>query len=265
MESAANAKEVPLSAQISEDRLRTYLQDEIAVRYDQPAQESIPVPGTTEFKAGQPGSVLDIERAVVLIEDALRSPSGRTVNLTTDRVEASRPSLANLEILLQQIIEVSGFDGLTEIYLLDLQTRQEMSFAYEQGETLPPNVAFTAASTMKIPIMTSVFRRVDDPAPDYITEMIELMIERSENDPADRLLEEVLDRNLGPMQLTDDMQYLGLENTFLAGYFYIGAPLLYRYETPANSRTDVFTDPDVYNQTTPVEMGLLWMISTSVR
>jgi len=248
---------VPLSAQVSEDRLRTYLRDEIAVRYDQPAKESVPVPGTTEFKAGEPGSMLDIERAVVLIEDALRSSSGRTVNLTTDRVEASRPSLANLEILLKQIIDVSGFDGLTEIYLLDLQTRQELSFAYELGESIPPNVAFTAASTMKIPIMASVFRRVDDPAPDNITKMIELMIERSENDPADRLMEEVMDRNLGPMQLTEDMKYLGLENTFLAGYFYIGAPLLYRYETPANTRTDVSTDPDVYNQTTPVDMGLL--------
>ena len=248
---------VPLSAQLSEDRLRAYLREEIAVRYDQPAGESVPVPGTTEFRTGEPGSVLDIDRAVVLIEDALRSPSGRVVNLTTNRIDASRPSLANLEILLKQIIDVSGFDGITEIYLLDLQTRQELSFAYELKEAVPPNIAFTAASTMKIPIMVSVYRRVDDPAPDNIAEMIRLMIERSENDPADRLMEEVMDRNLGPMQLTDDMQILGLENTFLAGYFYIGAPLLYRYETPANSRTDVSTDPDEYNQTTPLEMGLL--------
>ncbi len=250
-------KEVPLSAELSEDRLRVYLSEEIATRYDQPAEETVPVPGTTEFKTGNPGSLLDIDRAVILIEDALRSPSGRIVNLTTNKVDASRPSLSNLEILLEQIIDVSAFDGLTEIYLLDLQTRQELSFAYERGELLPPEIAFTAASTMKIPIMTSVFRRVNEPTPDNITQMIELMIERSENDPADQLMQEVMDRNLGPMELTDDMQYLGLENTFLAGYFYIGAPLLYRYETPANSRTDVSTDPDVYNQTTPVDMGLL--------
>ena len=53
------------------------------------------------------------------------------------------------------------------------------------------------------------------------------------------------------------MKALWLKNTFLAGMFYLGAPLLNRYSTPANTRTDVFTDPDPYNQTTPVDIGLL--------
>src|SRR5690606_13703175 len=42
---------------------------------------------------------------------------------------------------------------------------------------------------------------------------------------------------------------------FLAGYFYAGAPLLQRFNTPANSRTDVYLDPDFYNQTVPSEIG----------
>ena len=75
--------------------------------------------------------------------------------------------------------------------------------------------------------------------------------------PADALMEEALDGNLGPLKVTEDMQKLGFENTFLAGYFYPGAPLLYRYTTPANSRTDINLEPDVYNQTTPAEMGAL--------
>ncbi|NMC80110.1 MAG: serine hydrolase, partial [Chloroflexi bacterium] len=50
---------------------------------------------------------------------------------------------------------------------------------------------------------------------------------------------------------------MGLENTFLAGYFYAGAPLLQRIETPANSRTDVDTEPDAYDQTTPSDLGML--------
>ena len=53
------------------------------------------------------------------------------------------------------------------------------------------------------------------------------------------------------------MQALGLENTFLAGHFYAGAPLLQRYLTPANQRLDYATDPDVYNQTTTEDMGML--------
>jgi beta-lactamase class A len=84
-----------------------------------------------------------------------------------------------------------------------------------------------------------------------------LMIERSENDPADQLMEQVMDPNLGPLELTQDMVDLGLPNTFLAGYFYAGAPLLQRFSTPANQRVDVTTLPDAYNQTTPAEMGML--------
>jgi hypothetical protein len=53
------------------------------------------------------------------------------------------------------------------------------------------------------------------------------------------------------------MKKLGLENTFLAGFFYAGAPLLQRFNTPANTRADIFNDPDVYNQTTPLDMGML--------
>jgi hypothetical protein len=51
------------------------------------------------------------------------------------------------------------------------------------------------------------------------------------------------------------MRALGYQNTFLAGYFYSGAPLLQRIQTPANSRTDVYLDPDFYNQTVPSEIG----------
>ena len=36
-----------------------------------------------------------------------------------------------------------------------------------------------------------------------------------------------------------------------------GAALLQRFSTPANQRTDIFTDPDVYNQTTALDMGML--------
>jgi beta-lactamase class A len=158
---------------------------------------------------------------------------------------------------LKQIIQVSGFDGVAELYMLDLQTREEAHFALNQGKDIPGDIAFTAASTMKIPIMISVFRRVPEPSPKAITDQLELMIERSENDPADRLMEQVLDKNFGPLKVTEDLQALGLKNSFLAGYFYPGAPLLKKFTTPSNQRTDISTDPDLYNQTTPVELGML--------
>jgi beta-lactamase class A len=70
-------------------------------------------------------------------------------------------------------------------------------------------------------------------------------------------MEEVIDPTLGPLFVTEDVQALGLKNTFLAGHFYPGAPLLRRFDTPANTRTDVFTGPDVYNQTTSSDIGQL--------
>lgn len=248
---------VPLSYTFAEERLRVYLRDEIASRYDMPPEAAMPIPGTTTFQAGRSGTLLDIDRAVLLIEDALRSPTTRVVNLSLNRTDPTRPSIQNLQVLLQQTIDLSGFDGYTEIYLLDLQTNQELNFGYTNGETYPPGVAFTAASTMKIPIMVSTLLRLDEPTPAEAANLLELMIKYSENDPADRLMETYMDVNLGPLEVTDDLTTLGLENTFIAGYFYPGAPLLQRLVTPANQRADIFTDPDAYNQTTSTDMGML--------
>jgi beta-lactamase class A len=248
---------VPLLSTFSEERLRNYLVDEVAARYDLPPSASLPLPGATSFQPGQTGTALDVERAVTLIADAFRSPSGRQVALTFARIEPQRPSVDHLKILLQQIVQTEGFNGTLELYLKDLQSKEEIHFAYDQGQMIRPDLAFTAASTMKIPIMVSVFRRTPEPLPAEVNEMMNLMIEYSENDPADRLMEMALDPNLGPLQVTEDMQTLGMENTFLGGYFYPGAPLLRRYVTPANSREDINTTPDVYNQTTATEMGML--------
>jgi beta-lactamase class A len=248
---------VPLISALSEERLRAYLQDEIVARYDQPPTAALPVPGSTSFQPGQAGTVLDVDRAVLLIGDAFRSPNARQVNLTFSRVSPPRPSMENLKILLEQIVQMGEYDGTLELYVNDLQTGQEVHFAYDQGQLVRPDIAFTAASTMKIPIMTSVFLREPEPLSQEANELLALMIEYSENGPADNLMETVLDQTTGPLMVSEDMQTIGLENTFLGGYFYPGAPLIKRYVTPANQRTDISTDPDIYNQTTPTDMGML--------
>jgi len=248
--------EVPLRSKTSQDRMRTYLITEIASRYDQPPSQVLPVPGSTTFQPGRAGTTLDVDRALILIEDALRSPSARVVNLTFSKVNPTRPSLQNLQVLLKQIIDLADFDGLTELYLSDLQTNQELHFAYQQGRTVKPDVAFTAASTIKIPIMVSIYRRSVEPTAKTIADGLAKMIEFSENDSSDKLMESI-DKVQGPLEVTRDLQTMGLKNTFLAGYFYPGAQLLKRFSTTANQRKDVTTDPDVYNQTTPAEMGML--------
>ncbi len=253
------AANVPLSASLSEERLRDYLKNEIAVRYDTPPSPAQPIPGTVNFIPGTPGQTLDIDRAVVLIEDALRSPDNRAVALTAARTVASRPTLENLDILLRQVIQAQGFDGVIGLYMLDLQTGQEIHFAEDNGRPLPvqPDVAFTASSVAKIPIMVSYFGEFGAEAlsEQTVAAMID-MIRRSENPPADKFMS-ALDETRGPLLVTDKMSALGLENTFMAGYFYQGAPLLRTIVTPANSRTDVITSPDTYNQSTPSDMGML--------
>ena len=53
------------------------------------------------------------------------------------------------------------------------------------------------------------------------------------------------------------MRRLGLQNTFLAGHFSPGSQLQALITTPANLRQDLTTYPDIYNQTTAAEMGML--------
>ena len=151
--------EVPLSASVDEERLVAYLQTEISARYDEPPKPAQPVPGGTTFTVGEPGRVLDIPRAVRLIEDTLRSHNNRSVILSYQQSIAARPTMQNLEILLQQNVTVADFDGVLGLYLLDLQNGQEIHFAMNQGSLIPvnPDVSFTASSTVKIPIMVSYF------------------------------------------------------------------------------------------------------------
>lgn len=251
--------DIPLTATYSEDRLRDYLVNEVSPRYDQPATAAKPIIGTVNFQPGVQGTVLDIDKAILLIENALRSTSLRTVTLPLERTSPTHPSFSNLEVLLKQTIELSDFDGIVGLYLADLQTGQEIHFTTQQGSDLsyPPDVSFTASSTIKIPIMISVFRRLGEEIPDETLRNLEDMIARSINPASDWLMENILDPESGPLVVTEDMQKLGFENTFLAGYFFQGARLLDIFTTPGNQRPDVSTEPDPYSQTTPLEMGIL--------
>ena len=255
-----SATAVPLRATITEDRLRAYLIGEVASRYDEPPTPAQPVPGTTSFTPGKPGQALDVDSAVALIENALRSPSERSVRLpSVENTAAARPSMENLAILLKQLVSQSGFDGTIGVYMLDLQSGQEVHFGLSSGRDLPvePDIAFTASSTIKIPILVSYFvQNGAEPVSEDVNRKIQNMIHKSDNVASDAVMAE-LGTETGPLVVTEHLRTLGLSNTFMAGFFYPGAPLLQRFTTPSNQRTDVFTDPDIYNQTTPSEMGIL--------
>jgi len=254
----ASILNIPLDSTVDGATLRTFLENEVAVRYDQPAHPTLPIPGTTNFNPGTSGWQMDIPQSAVKITSALTTPENRIVDLIIKNETTVSGDLADLQIFLQQTISNSRFTGIAEVYLANPANGDILHFAIENGQDIQPDIAYSAASTMKIPIMVSVLRRTSDPAPADVQNLLERMIVLSENPPADTLMENVIGGTLAPLEVSRDMQdKLGLKNTFLAGYFYFGAPLLDLFHTPANSRTDVNLDPDIYNQTTTSDMGRL--------
>jgi beta-lactamase class A len=250
---------IPLRASYSEPRLKTYLTEEVAPRYDLAPTPPVPIPGTVNFQPGELGTALDIERSILPVENALRSTNQRVVSLSLQRTLPPRPSFENLEILLKQTIDLAGFDGITGLFLLDLQNNREIHFAYQGGIDIPvyPDVAFSAASMIKIPVLVTIYKNLNSEPDEETANLIAKMIEESGNEASDWLMQRVIDSYRAPLIVSEDMQKLGLDNTFLAGFFFLGAPLLELYETPANTREDVNTNPDIYNQTTPSDMGML--------
>ncbi len=154
---------------------------------------------------------------------------------------------------------ISEFDGLIGFYMMDLQTGQEIHFAINNKQEIivDPDIAFTASSTIKVPVVTSYLINRGSNLDASTTDIISRVLGKSDNSATDLVLEKI-EPNLGPLIVTKNMQEIGLNSTFLNGMFYLGAPpLSVRPVTPGNSRTDVFADPDPYSQTTPSEMGAL--------
>jgi beta-lactamase class A len=246
---------IPLQSSLDAGVMQNYLTAQVASRYDQPALSAMPIPGTKDFTPGQNGRALDLAAAQTRLTAALRSPTARSVQFKALAIAAPRASLQNLQVMLNQIVNTSGFDGLAEVYVADLKANQSFDFAINQNSPIQNGVAFTAASTVKIAVMVSVFLREPDPIPADVQTLLQNMIEASDNPSTDEVVQKAIDPVRGPLEVTADMQKLGYANTFWAGYFYDGAPLLQRFDTPDNSRTDVATQADIYNQTTPAEMG----------
>jgi len=204
---------VPLDASYSEQLLRSYLTDDIGARYDQPAIPAQPRVGSVSFIEGSSGTTIDLDRAVVQVENSLFSPINRVVSLSLETSAPPRPSYQNLEILLKQILDSANFDGTAGLYLMDMQTSQEIHFVYNNKSDYPtePDLAFSASSIIKIPIMISAYTRLgENPNPEALN-LLEGMIVESGNDPADWLMEQFIDENRGPLLVTEDIRKLGLD------------------------------------------------------
>lgn len=245
-----------LDIEIDEESLHQYINNQIINRYTEAALPALALPGTTQFTTGKSGTTIDVDALLASLKEEIQIPEGKVIEIPFIAINNDAPDISQIDYLLNDQIRNANFDGIVEVYLKNLNSGDILQFATQNGNTVPADIAFTAASTMKIPIMVSSLKREGWPIDDLVSGWLERMIIYSENDPADRLMERV-NPVRGPLVVTDDLQELGLQNSFISGYFYLGAPLLEMVSTPSNSRTDINLNPDLYNQTTTSDIGNL--------
>jgi len=247
---------IDLLFSLNEEVLSSTINEQIKPYVTLEPSPAEPIPGTTRFDPGLSGVTFNQGELVNRIKQESTQINKNIIQLELTQISAPPPTIEQITDQIRSIVMKEDFSGVVEIYAERVSDHQKIQILNWYGEEKEPGVAFTAASTMKIPIMISTYWREDVPLNEMMEDWIEYMIVYSENDPADRLMEQI-DAIRGPLLVTNDIQSLGLENSFIAGYFYLGAPLLNLYETPANQRSDAFIDPDVYNQTTPEDIGKL--------
>lgn len=249
---------IPLSADYQRGLLEQFLRD-IASRYDSPPGEpGFDVVTLTTFE-GQQGFALDIPQAMQLADAALRSPVNRTVLLPIGGATANKPTLKTLQNLIIAYFNARGFiyDGVSDtgaVFVMDLRTGEEINILGD--------VAFTAASVIKLPIMLNYFRSLNaEPTQEEAWLMAQSML-CSRNSSSNLLMEIAGTGNVfnGIAQVTQTAQFAGARNTFLSARLIEGVPneQLGSIAVPPTSPNSNFnTRPDPFNQTTAEDMGTL--------
>ncbi|GMQ78979.1 MAG: serine hydrolase [Anaerolineae bacterium] len=242
---------IPLQAGHDPDGLRTMVQS-ISELLDQPAQGPQMLGTSEKLQSGREGYVTDVDSSVASIAEALYSYENRDVQLTVK--EQPIPE-RNLDILADAIEgELQVFNGLGSIFIMDLSTGEEMA--------INADVALSGLSILKIAIFVEAYRAIDGPLNEYQEQLFLDAATRSSNFAANLLLHEVAGEDntyLGADVLTESMARLGLVNTFMAVPYDANPPAYRRttYVTPANSRSDINTEPDPTMQSTAEEIGSL--------
>ncbi len=240
--------EVTPAVRYSQERLESFLA-RVAQQYDRPPQEPVPLPEVLTFRAGRAGYELDREASRARVDAALRSAVDRQAELVVRVGEAPPLQMRHLEEMLRALL--ADFDGIPSIFVKDLQTGEELE--------INPDVAYAGLSVLKIAVMMETYRVLDQPPDVDQTKLLTETMTLSGNFTANLLLRDIIgggDAYQGVENLTASMRYLGLVNTFMAAPYDETAPPP-AIVTPANSRTDLNTNPDPYMQTTAREVGLM--------
>ncbi len=252
-------QDITLQASVSREKLRTFLED-VARRYDRPAFAPRSDPKQLVTVISPPGQILQTDASLPAVEAALRHPTERSAILFLSTQTAPRPTLTMLEAQLQDYLSLRGFDGLLSLYFADLRSDEVLHRNWIRTELLPaePGVAFSGMSIIKITLLVEFYRQISGGALPYELDLVEKAVTESSNWTSNLLIEWIgdLDISRGLQRLNESYEILGLHSTFIGGLYDTKELPGFRH-TPANTRTDINTQPDAYMQTTAADMGRL--------
>ncbi|MDE2747473.1 MAG: serine hydrolase [Chloroflexota bacterium] len=255
------ARDMPLIADYQENALEAFLRD-IAQRYDKPPGRASYDLQSLTVQAGSSGYSLNVSAAQSAVNSALRSADARTVALPIVGSGQERPDLPALQNLIIDFLDSRGFiyDGLgtvASIYVQDLVTGDEINILGD--------VAFSGASTVKLPIMLDFYRLLSsEPTTDEAWLMVNSML--CSNNASSNLIMEIIGRGdifTGLRSVSNTLQEIGVENTYITAPFYLGVAgqQLGSIQAPATAPNPNFdTEPDPFNQTTAEDMGTLFSL-----
>ncbi len=260
--------DIALAADYQQAKLRDFLND-VAARYEQHASGAHFDLATMTFGSGTNGAQIDIEAAIPLIDQALRRPTNRKVVLpvktegahgaTMDTLRSAIVTyLENVDYLGSKGLSFTGPDTVGGMVVIDLTSGQEIS--------INPDVAFSAESTIKIPVMLTKFKQLKTD-PDTDTKwLMAASILCSSDDGTNGLIQlsgSGPDKNSqikdGLQQIINTMQTIGATNTYLNAPIYVFDPtLVFSIPAPKTSpdkHYDGHADP--FSQTTANDMATI--------
>ena len=238
---------VPLRFTLDAAALDAWLA-EVAASHDRPPLPPQPIVQTMSIAPGKPGQALDMEASRSQLLATLTDPHNRTVNLAVAETPAPPIDLKALGGLLKARLD--EFPGIASLYLHYLPTGEEI--------TINADVAYAGTSTLKIPILEQLYRKLDAPPGVETSKIISETMMHSGNFTANLMLGKIGDGDwdVGVQRMNQAFKTLGLKNTFMATPYDRQMVVPPRIVTEANSRTDLNTQPDPYMQTTARDIGM---------
>ena len=209
------SQNIPLVADYQDNALEAFLQD-VAARYDDPPGNEVFDLETLTIYPGGSGYALDIGAAMPAVDAALRSADQRIVSLPVSPQGDQLLNLDSLRALIINYLDSQGFifDGqgtLASVYILDLVSGHETSILGD--------VAYSAASTIKAPIIIEYFRQLNrEPTAGESWLVVNSLL--CSNNSSSNLIMEIIGGNdifAGLRQVTNTLQAISASNTYITG------------------------------------------------